>query len=72
MGFRLNGQRDSAAKFTTISGCSSSNNLYTASRSVMLSFTKDEVLKTYELVKKNQYGQYLKDVLDGKYREQLY
>ena len=25
--------------------------------------TKDEVLKTYELVKKNQYGQYLKDVL---------
>lgn len=34
--------------------------------------TKDEVLKTYELVKKNQYGQYLKDVLDGKYREQLY
>lgn len=27
--------------------------------------TKDEVLKTYELVKKNQYGQYLKDVLDG-------
>ena len=34
--------------------------------------TKDDVLKTYELVKKNQYGQYLKDVLDGKYREQLY
>ena len=26
----------------------------------------------YEIVKKNQYGQYLKDVLDGKYREQLY
>ena len=34
--------------------------------------TKEEVLKTYEVVKKNQYGQYLKDVLDGKYREQLY
>ena len=34
--------------------------------------SSDEVLKTYELVKKNQYGQYLKDVLDGKYREQLY
>lgn len=34
--------------------------------------TKEEVLKTYEIVKKNQYGQYLKDVLDGKYREQLY
>lgn len=28
---------------------------------------KEEVLKTYEEVKKNQYGQYLKDVLDGKY-----
>ena len=26
-----------------------------------------EVLKVYELLKKNQYGQYLKDVLDGKY-----
>lgn len=34
--------------------------------------TREEVLKTYEVVKKNQYGQYLKDVLDGKYREQLY
>lgn len=34
--------------------------------------TKNEVLKTYELVKKNQYGLYLKYVLDGKYREQLY
>ena len=32
----------------------------------------EEGKKTYELVKKNQYGQYLKDVLDGKYREQLY
>lgn len=34
--------------------------------------SKEQVLKTYEKVKKNQYGQYLKDVLDGKYREQLY
>ena len=30
----------SAAKFTTIWGCSSSNRRYTASRSVMLSLTK--------------------------------
>ena len=30
--------------------------------------SKDEVLKVYEVLKKNQYGQYLKDVLDGKYR----
>lgn len=29
--------------------------------------TKDDVLKVYEELKKNQYGQYLKDVLDGKY-----
>ena len=29
--------------------------------------TKEEVLKVYEVLKKNQYGQYLKDVLDGKY-----
>ena len=29
--------------------------------------TKDDVLKVYEILKKNQYGQYLKDVLDGKY-----
>ena len=28
---------------------------------------KDEVMETYEIMKKNQYGQYLKDVLDGKY-----
>ena len=33
---------------------------------------KEEVLKVYEVLKKNQYGQYLKDVLDGKYREELY
>ena len=29
--------------------------------------TREEVLKTYEVMKKNQYGQYLKDVIDGKY-----
>ncbi len=29
--------------------------------------TREEVLKDYELLKKNQYGQYLKDLLDGKY-----
>lgn len=34
--------------------------------------SKDEVLKVYEVLKKNQYGQYLKDVLDGKYQENLY
>ena len=34
--------------------------------------TKEEILEVYEILKKNQYGQYLKDVLDGKYRENLY
>lgn len=29
--------------------------------------TRDDVLSVYEVLKKNQYGQYLKDVLDGKY-----
>ena len=29
--------------------------------------SREEVLQTYEILKKNQYGQYLKDVLDGKY-----
>lgn len=29
--------------------------------------SKEEVLKVYEVLKKNQYGQYLKDILDGKY-----
>ena len=28
--------------------------------------TKDEVMEAYEILKKNQYGQYLKDVVDGK------
>ena len=34
--------------------------------------TKDDVLKVYEVLKKNQYGQYLKDVLDGKYLDILH
>ena len=33
--------------------------------------SKEDVLKVYELLKKNQYGQYLKDVLDGKYLDNL-
>lgn len=33
---------------------------------------KEEVLKVYEELKKNQYGQYLKDVLDGKYMDALH
>ena len=31
--------------------------------------TREDVLKVYEEVKKNQYGQYLMDVLDGEYLE---
>lgn len=34
--------------------------------------TKDDVLNVYEVLKKNQYGQYLKDVLDGKYLDVLH
>lgn len=34
--------------------------------------TKEDVFKVYEVLKKNQYGQYLKDILDGKYQENLY
>ena len=33
--------------------------------------TREEILETYEVLKKNQYGQYLKDVLDGKYIDNL-
>ena len=32
----------------------------------------EDVLEVYEVLKKNQYGQYLKDVLDGKYQDGLY
>lgn len=34
--------------------------------------SKDVLFEIYELYKKNQYGQYLKDVIDGKYQESLY
>src|SRR5574344_217039 len=34
--------------------------------------SKEDVLKVYEVLKKNQYGQYLKDVLDGKYIDVLH
>lgn len=34
--------------------------------------SQEDVMKVYELLKKNQYGQYLKDVLDGKYQDGLY
>ena len=33
--------------------------------------SRDDVMKVYETLKKNQYGQYLKDVLDGKYMDIL-
>lgn len=33
--------------------------------------TREEVLKTYEVLKKNQYGLYLKDVLDGKFVDKI-
>lgn len=33
---------------------------------------REDVLKVYETLKKNQYGQYLKDVLDGKYQDTLH
>ena len=34
--------------------------------------TKEDVLAVYEVLKKNQYGQYLMDVLDGKYLDALH
>lgn len=34
--------------------------------------SKEDVLKVYEVLKKNQYGQYLKDVLDGKYIDTIH
>ena len=34
--------------------------------------TKDDVLAVYEELKKNQYGQYLKDVIDGKYLDVIH
>ena len=32
---------------------------------------REDVLAVYEVLKKNQYGKYLKDVLDGKYMDTL-
>lgn len=34
--------------------------------------SREEVLAVYEVLKKNQYGQYLKDILDGKYIDVLH
>ena len=34
--------------------------------------SKEDVLKVYQVLKKNQYGQYLKDVLDGKFLDILH
>ena len=34
--------------------------------------TKEDVWKVYDMLKKNQYGQYLKDVLEGKYLDTLH
>ena len=34
--------------------------------------SRENVLEVYEELKKNQYGQYLKDVLDGKYLDSLH
>ena len=34
--------------------------------------SKVDLMEVYEVMKKNQYGQYLKDVVDGKYQEHLY
>ncbi len=33
--------------------------------------SKEEIMAAYEIYKKNQYGQYLKDVVDGKYVDKL-
>lgn len=34
--------------------------------------TEEQILATHEILKKNQYGQYLRDVLDGKYIDKLH
>ena len=33
--------------------------------------SREEVMQAYEMMKKNEYGRYLKDVVDGKYIEML-
>ena len=40
-------------------------------RTVSVSYTH-LVMETYEVLKKNQYGKYLKDVLDGKYVDKIH
>ena len=34
--------------------------------------TRERVLEAYEVLKKNQYGKYLKDILDGKYVDKIH
>lgn len=34
--------------------------------------SKDDLMEVYEVMKKNQYGQYLTDIMDGKHKEHLY
>ena len=34
--------------------------------------SREEVMEAYEVLKKNQYGRYLKDVLDGKYIDKIH
>ena len=34
--------------------------------------SREEVMEAYEILKKNQYGRYLKDVLDGKYIDKIH
>jgi glucose-1-phosphate thymidylyltransferase len=33
--------------------------------------TRDEIMQSYETMKKNQYGSYLKDIIDGKYIDKI-
>ena len=40
--------------------------------SISFAESEEDILKVYEVFKKNQYGKYLKDVIDGKYQEDLY
>ena len=34
--------------------------------------SREELMELYEVLKKNQYGQYLKDVMEGKYLDVLH
>lgn len=42
------------------------------SKQLLPVYDKEDVLAVYEVLKKNQYGRYLKDVLDGKYIDVLH